>query len=74
MLTIEELVAQYKSGELGFAAMLDEVSKVHWAQKHITADGEIWWDEGSTGGDIDILWYEGAITSEERAAIFDRIL
>jgi hypothetical protein len=73
MATIAELVTQYKQGEIDFNAVLSAVPALEWGKKHVEADGEIWWDGENTLGDVDVLWYENAITDEEREAILNVI-
>lgn len=69
MATIVELVTRYKQGELTFDALLAEVPSLKWGQRHVEADGEIWWDGENTVSDVDILWYENTINDAEREAI-----
>lgn len=72
-MTITELLAGYRSRELEFSDVLNAVPKLDWGQRHEEVDGEIWWDGENTVGDVDLLWYEGYITDEERESIVNLI-
>lgn len=73
MAKIAELVTQYKQGELDLNALLILVPTLEWGQRHVEADGEIWWDGENTVADVDVLWYENTITDDEREAILAQI-
>lgn len=70
---IKNLTEEYKSGRITFAFLLKMVPTLEWGTRHEGIDGEIWWEGENTVGDVDILWYSGIITSEERLAIMDAI-
>lgn len=72
MAKIAELVAKYKQGDMDLNALLVQVPTLEWGTRH-EENGEIWWDGENTVGDIDILWYENAITDDEREAILSVI-
>lgn len=70
---ITELVARYKQGEISFEDVLAAVPGLEWGTRHEEVDGEIWWDGDNVVGDVDILWFEGVITDEERETILNKI-
>lgn len=72
-MTITELLAAYRSGELEFSDVLTAVPELTWGTRHEEADGEIWWDGENTVADVDLLWYEGYLTDTERDAVLNAI-
>lgn len=72
-MTITELLAGYRSGELEFSDVLNAVPMLVWGTRHEEVDGEVWWDGENTVADVDLLWYEGYLTDEERKAVLNAI-
>lgn len=72
-MSITELAAAYKTGELTFNDVLEAIPQLTWGQRHEEVDGEVWWDGENTVADVDLFWYEGYFTDDERDAIMNAI-
>lgn len=73
MTKITELVEQYKRGEMDFEAVVAAVPTLEWGTRHQGEDGEIWVTGANKVVDVEVMWFNGDITEEERTAIINAI-